>query len=115
MITESLPETIKEMVDIVGLTPALALVALRGGESLTIPKKCIAGHWLNEAIGVDAFKKLASYYSGETIEIPRCNKAVMKVTHHYIIEESKKGISGSALAQRYGYTQRGIRKIINGT
>jgi len=113
MITESLPETVKEMVEIIGLTSALALVALRGGEQLAIPKKCNPNHWLQEAIGVDAFNKMVKYYSGETFEIPRCCKAIRAVTHHHIIEESEQGVSSALLARRHGYTQRGIRKIIN--
>ena len=112
MLAERLPQSILEMADIIGLPNTLAIVALRGGTTLNIPaKENIASHWLIEAIGTESFQKLCWHYSGEEIEIPRCADAIRLTIEKDIISDALY-MSHKGLAQKYGYTQRGIRKIL---
>jgi Mor family transcriptional regulator len=106
-----LPSRIADLVDVIGLKAALVIVELRGGIRLTVPKKAAPEHWLAEHIGLDALAKLSKVYGGETIEIDRCAAAIRAVYEARIVREHDSGSSNSDLARRYGYTERGIRKL----
>lgn len=107
-----LPESIQEMMSVIGLPAALTIVESRGGIRLCVPKYVSAEHWLAKAIGITAFKKLVEYYNGEEIDIPRCISALNAMKELEIYNRAiKNGDSGAVLAREYGYTERGIRKV----
>ncbi len=109
---EHLPESIQEMVDVIGLPAALCIVEKRGGIRLCVPKYVNDNHWLVKTIGMKAFKKLVEYYNGEEIDIPRCLQAMNALKELEIYNRAtKNGDSGATLAREYGYTERGIRKV----
>lgn len=106
--TQLLPESILELIDVVGLQAALAIVEERGGVRLFVPKIYKPDHWLCKLIGTDPAAKLIAYYGGEEIEISRCAAALNAVKEHQIANSDA---SNSELARQYGYTERGIRKL----
>jgi len=108
---DRLPGRVAELADVIGLRAALTLVELRGGTRLAVPKKPAPGHWLVEHIGLDALTALCRYYGGETIEIDRCAAALRAGLEARIVRDYQDGASNSQLARRYGYTERGIRKL----
>ncbi len=112
MIDQYLPESFQELSSVIGITPALAIVALRGGECLSVPKKVNPEHWLIGAIGREPFKKLVEYYNGEEIPVPRCDHAIRVTREMEILKKWKEGKSTQELARMYGYTDRGIRKLL---
>ncbi len=110
--TDLLPGRIKELADVIGITAALKLVEIRGGIRMTVPKlKPKANHWLLSTLSDDELDKLISYYGGETIEIDRCAAALRLIFEKQVIQEHRNGLSNSMLARKYGYTERGIRKL----
>lgn len=110
-----LPKRVAELVKVVGLEAALKLVELRGGRRLEVPKHVKPGHWLVEHIGLDALSKLVAYYGEERIEIDRCAYVVRalkeQAKEQAIVTEYANGASNAQLAEKYQYTERGIRKL----
>lgn len=112
MIIESLPESAQELANVIGLTGALALLALLGGVRLSVPKRFNDDHWIVEAIGPEPARKLMAYYGGEDVELPTCIGAGRAIRNANILSDSKQGMSGAALALKYGMTGRSVRKIL---
>lgn len=108
---EYLPESIQEMIDVIGLQATLLIVQERGGIRLCVPTKVSESNWLTQLIGKEAMSKLVEYYCGEEVEIPRCASAIKAAQDQKIFEKLKAGVSQAKLAREFGYTERGIRKL----
>lgn len=106
--TSLLPESIRDLTDIIGISAALRIVEERGGIRLYVPKIVQINHWLADLIGTEALAALVEIYAGEEIEIPRCAAALKAMKDQEIA--SAEG-SVTEIARRYGYTERGVRKI----
>jgi hypothetical protein len=79
-----LPRTARDLVDLIGLPAALALIEARAGQVITVPKrKRKAGHTLFEEladlIGADAAEKIVGRYGGEYLTVPSCKRAAHAV------------------------------------
>jgi len=108
-----LPDSVQDLVDLIGLTAALAIVEKRGGIRLCVPTRVTRDHWLATAIGLEAFGVLVNVYSGEEIDVPRCVEALRAVRELAIFNDSMNyGLSQAQLARKYHYTERGIRKLL---
>ncbi|NOT13743.1 MAG: hypothetical protein HOP23_18280 [Methylococcaceae bacterium] len=112
MIKETLPESIKYLSDVIGLTEALAIVALRGGSRISIHKRFDPDSWILEAIRKEPYEKLITHYSGENIEISTCAIAWKNIRNIDIINDFNAGLSKAELAMKHGFTDRGIRKLL---
>ncbi|RMG56332.1 MAG: DNA transposition protein [Gammaproteobacteria bacterium] len=106
-----LPASVRELVDVIGLPAALAIVEARGGVRLTVPSRASAEHWLADLIGLEALEKLVAVYAREEIEVPRCAAALRALRAREIVAEFERGASNAELARKYHYTERGIRKL----
>ena len=105
---EYLPQSVIDLVDVVGLPAALVIVQERGGIRLCVPVTATRDHWLAKAIGMEAFARLVEVYAREEIEIPRCVDAMRALRAQEIAASDK---SAAELARQHGYTERGIRKL----
>ncbi len=112
MILEELPESVQYLAGVIGLTEALALLSLRGGNVLAVPKNYHEDNWLNEAIGESSAKKLIAHYGGETVELPTSIGAFRVVRNINIYNDHLAGLSNADLSSKYGMTTRNIRKIL---
>lgn len=108
---DCLPESILELIDVIGLPAALRIVEARGGIRLCVPKTAAPDHWLAQAIGMTAFERLVAYYEGEEIEVAKCAAAMQRLREREIDAAAREGETNTTLARRYGYTERGIRKL----
>lgn len=109
---EDLPATAQELVEVIGLAATMGIVAVRGGARLCVPKQTTGDHWLAERIGMEAFERLTQVYAGEEIEIPCCSVAFLKVRENTIYGQFEQGASIAELALEHGYSERGMRKLI---
>ena len=66
---------------------------------------------LEELIGPEAAQRLVDHYSGSSIYIPR--SIYIKRKHRQIKEDFKNGANYRELAQRYGLSERYIRRIVH--
>ena len=105
---DCLPASIVDLVAVIGLTAALAIVEERGGIRLCVPTRVRPEHWLMEKIGAESFARLVEIYAGEEIEVPLCVAAMRALREQEIVNSHE---SNATLARRYGYTERGIRKL----
>lgn len=108
---EYLPESVQEMIEVIGLQATLLIVEERGGIRLCVPRSVKDTNWLTQLIGRESMIKLVDYYCGEEIDIPRCASAIKAAQDQKIFEKLKEGVSQAALAREFGYTERGIRKL----
>lgn len=103
-----LPESVLDLIDVIGINAALTIVEQRGGIRLYVPAKATESHWLADLIGLDALQKLVDVYAREEIEIPRCAATLKDIKDREIASSTA---SNSELARQYGMTERNVRKI----
>lgn len=108
---DDLPETVKDLVDVIGMKAAMRIVEKRGGIRLYVPKSAKDDHSLSTLIGLDNLEELVKIYGGEEIEIPRCEEALRAVRQRQIIADLQSG-SCAEVALRHGYTERGLRLML---
>lgn len=109
---DHLPESARDLIDIIGLANTLKIIEARGGLEISIPIVVTHNHWLVELIGYESLQKLSEQCSGLKIDVPRCVAAMRAVQYQEIYDSRRNGISTNALAQAHGYTARGIRKVV---
>lgn len=66
---------------------------------------------LERNIGTEAANRLVDLYSGSSLYIPQNIKVRRK--HRQIKEDFKNGANYKELAQRYGFTEQHIRRIVH--
>ena len=108
---EYLPQSVRELARVCGLDAALAIVERRGGIRLCVPVAASQEHWLARLIGYDALERLVRHYGGEEIDIPRCHRAARYIREQQILRDAET-LSQAELARKYGYTERGIGKLL---
>jgi hypothetical protein len=107
-----LPSTMQMLAKSIGLPAVMALVKTHGGLApLYVPIKVTPDHYLVRLVGIEAFTKLVAEYGGDTIEIPKCERAMLETLYQQIKRESLDD-SHEKLAGRYGYSLRHIRNIV---
>jgi Mor family transcriptional regulator len=109
---EHLPKSVAELVRVVGLAAALAIVEERGGTRLYVPTEATPEHWLAALIGMEAFAALVDYAAGDELDIARCVAALRAAQELQIALDAEAGMSQSQLALKHRYTERGIRKVL---
>lgn len=76
-VAEFLPESVREMVDIIGFCAVEKLVRKFGGGSFKLSdRSALYFDKLAEVIGKESAEKLLQYFGCEEIYIPRCDKAL---------------------------------------
>lgn len=75
-VAEFLPESVREMVDIIGVSAVEKLVRKFGGGSFKLSDRSLYFDKLVEAIGKESAEKLLHYFGCDEIYIPRCEKAL---------------------------------------
>lgn len=111
-IPREFPETMRLVAEIIGTEDTIKLGNHRGGTRLYFPKRPRRDHWLVDVIGWKKFERLAWYFGGESIEIPKFSSYHLSILEDQIAARSAAGHTAADLARRYGYSERGIRKIL---
>ena len=106
-----LPQSIQDLLPIIGVDAALALVNARGGIAITVPLDPKPGHWMSAIIGYPELQALSANYGGEQIEVPRCHRALQAAREQQILADVDAGHTINSIALRHGYTRRGINKM----
>ncbi|MBI2381872.1 MAG: DNA transposition protein [Gammaproteobacteria bacterium] len=122
-----LPEQAQDLIRLIGLAPAMALVRELGGTTFMVPKgKTSQGQAalerLAEIIGDDKADILAFEYGSTSLYVPRCWDALMRFRNIEISREFERRCRHEAanhlvaeLARRYRLSDRRIFSILKQT
>lgn len=108
---DALPQSAKELAELIGLPALLKLVEWRGGVYLSVPLNIHDQHPITHRIGIEAATKLTNIHGGTELEIPRCTAAIKVVLHAQIVQRRDSGETELAVARDVGVTGRWVREI----
>lgn len=113
---ENLPESLRQLIELVGVAAALSLVRAFAGNVIQIPVRSRPGGMVRERLvhlmGVAAAERLIQAYAGERLPIPRCAQALRDARDREIIRAYDGGASVVTLTAQYALTDRQIRTIL---
>jgi hypothetical protein len=112
-----LPDSVKELIDVIGFEAALALVRAFPGIPIKVPvgrrPDGVMFQRLVEAIGRTAAERFVFHYGGESgYVVPRCAAAIRAVRDAEIIAKYDGGANVDNLARKYRLSVRQIRTIL---
>ncbi|HBE9179102.1 TPA: hypothetical protein KNH08_001978 [Serratia fonticola] len=118
-VRELLPDSILQIVELIGYPATSALLAKLGG--VTFPfYKGLSEHdsaraaLLREAIGDENVRILVKHFAGEVLYVPRCDRALRELRNRAFLNEfdelCKSGVSAlmvmTRLCPKYGFSDR---------
>ena len=106
-----LPPFARELVALIGFGATIRLVELRPGIPLYVPATLRPDDQLVLELSLVAAELLVKCYGGETIIVPNCKGAIVKIRHRQIRKSRKEGFSQTQAAVLYSLTPRQIRNI----
>lgn len=113
---DNLPKSVRDIIELVGLHPAMALVREFPGNIIKVPTGSVEdGKMRMRLIGLmgpEAADKFIATYGGERLAIPRCVEAMRDERDRQIIGDYDAGKPVSSLAFQFGLTERQIRTIL---
>jgi hypothetical protein len=115
---DSLPRSVTEMTDIIGLTAALALVESYPGIAFRVPIRGERGRTrarLVQLMGVSAAEKFIRHYGGEILAVPRCVAAMRAARDQRLIDDYTAGQTSEQIARKYAITQRHVWRVLKRT
>lgn len=116
---ENLPKSVRDIIELIGLAPAMALVQAFPGNIIKVPVGAIEDGKMRTRLiglmGIEAAEKFIATYGGERLAIPRCVQAIRDERDRRIIDEYDAGKPVSSLALDFGLTERQIRTILKRT
>lgn len=108
-----LPESLREIVDLLGLGATMQLVNTHGGTRLFVPKQVKAQHHLANLLGMEQARRLSDHFGGESLTIPRMANAMRSKRNREIVRRYDGGDSVRILAHAYNLTDRQIYTILS--
>ena len=111
---EGLPESLRELSDVIGLDATLMLVRHFGGIRLYIPQDA-SGHSLADVLGTEALELLVQVYGGDRLEVPKGAKVIRDevLRRRYNGTDGTDGAHPRDLAREFFLTERQVRRILN--
>lgn len=109
---KDLPPLAQELVALIGFGETMRLVERRPGIPTFIPK-CVpeVNHWMLCTLSIKAAEALVKHYGGETITVPNCKLALVKIRQRHILKSRGEGCSQVEAALLHGVTPRWIREL----
>jgi len=107
----TLPDSIQEIAETIGLRLALRIVQEFGGMDVEFPARPHDEHPIIAALGKDDGYAICEYMNGQSFSVPVC-----KVPRNWRAEIKRleaEGLSRGEIARRLGITQRWVRKVAN--
>ncbi len=109
------PPLLNEIVDVVGLDAALALVQAKGGVRVHIPGCAPDGHWIVETIGREAADRLCAHFrvrnGGSYFRLPLGPKAFYAVQRERARELLAAGKSTDAVISALGVSRSFVDNV----
>lgn len=113
---ELLPQSIRDMADVIGATAALALVRAYAGRQIKVPKGLgdsgVMRFRLVSIMGENAAVQFMRNYGGQVMAVPRCLAVLLAQRNAGIIADYDNGKTAATLAAEHQLTMRQIFKIL---
>jgi hypothetical protein len=106
-----LPPFARELVALIEFSATIRLVDARPGIPMFVPKTLPPDHWLIGVAGQKAAEALVKHFGGETITVPNCKLALVKIRQRQVVKSRDEGYSQTEAALLHGITPRWVRKI----
>lgn len=121
-----LPDTVREIAEVIGEENALHLIAnlptfeqrdsrypnsRRIRNSLYVPKRLSADHWLVSILGFDLAQRLVEGFGGENLKPANCNAVKRAERDQEIRRRAGQGEKPADLARAFQLTERRIRGL----
>lgn len=109
---DDLPESLREVVELIGLSATLKLVEHYGGLiAVYVPREIEPDHRLARDLGLAPARKLAGHYGGDCLRnIPRCVEGMRRIRDAEI--RARRAEGAARLALEFGLTERQIWTIL---
>jgi hypothetical protein len=106
-----LPPLARELVDVLGIEPTLALVRRFGGQTIYVPLEPKADHPVTLCLGEELARKLGKWtIRGDFIPVPKC-EALLRAKRNAGIVTACTDKPINAIAQEHGLTRRQVFRI----
>lgn len=111
---DDLPESLRDVVELIGLAATLKLVEHFGGLiALYVPRDIEPEHPIAVALGITAARKLAAHYGTDCLRnIPRCVNGLRRIRDAEIHARREAGETPARLALAFGLTERQVWAIL---
>jgi hypothetical protein len=106
-----LPDTLRDLIEVIGLSATTVLLGHYGGSRLYIPKHPAADNPLIELLGLETVTKLTARYQLCVLEIPKLDAIHRFERDMTIRRRLANGESPRKLSTEYGLTIRHLRRI----
>lgn len=111
---ETLPESLRELVRVIGEADTFKLIGMHGGARVTVPKVAKADHVLRFALTEEAFDRLVREYGGESFDLPKGDAYLREVRHNQVRQYREEGLTMDEIAHVTGYSRRHVMNILGG-
>lgn len=105
------------LVETIGFDAASCLVRAYGGKQIKIPagtgRAGAFSAWLDEALGIEAARRLRAMFGGECITVPMLYDQMLAARNRLIVDDYDASLGMLALVRKYDLSERQIRTIIN--
>lgn len=112
MSYDSLPQSIRDIIDLCGHDATMALVQHYGGRQLVVPygiKDGSTKRRLVKLMGLESATAFMEQYGGEWLTIAKCSAALRAMRDTEIQSDFKAGMSAARLAIKYGMCERNVK------
>ena len=124
-VTHLLPDSVKEMIDLIGMPKTLILIDRLGGTTWPFSKNTsklgrLRYDVIAELVGVEAADKLTQRFGGDVFAIPKCEFAVRELRNRNLRNQFDALVSQglgsnqavSILAKQFALTDRHVWRIL---
>ncbi len=108
------PESMQEIVQVIGVESMLKLAAMYGGSTVGVPiaSNLSEGHPVVRLLGAAKALSLAHIVGGSRLIVPTCRSVNCAIRDAEILEQREKGKTVRWLSRTHGVTERQVMHIL---
>jgi hypothetical protein len=114
MSPQDLPDTVREIAEVVGVNSALKLSGRVRHRKLYVPKEFKEGHWIATEIGESEARRLSKTFGGCLLDLASCFALRTAQRREAMRREYQAGASVHDLMARHGMSKRGVQYALKG-
>lgn len=112
---KNLPRVARDLVDLVGMTAALALINAYPGVTIDVPRgvrDCQMLRRLRGIMGAEAADKFVQHHAGNPFTVPMCKAAMRDARDAEIISRVDSGEAPWKVALEFGMHERSVWRVL---